>query len=158
MTLDDDLWMMVQRQHPESLYVCGKTAESIADRWQKSSPQPVAVTRQNPSEINSDWAPTGVHRLALITDTLENLGEAEGTLFLGQFRNFGATSLAVGIVDGTPSWDFNTFIQLGFQRFRHYKMERMSLYTYDIETYNQKRDWNSPEHWANPENWGKYRW
>ena len=33
-----------------------------------------------------------------------------------------------------------------------------SVYTYDIDTFNHRREWNSPEHWANPENFRRYRW
>ena len=33
-----------------------------------------------------------------------------------------------------------------------------SVYTYDIDSFNRQREWNSPENWANPENFRRYRW
>ena len=32
------------------------------------------------------------------------------------------------------------------------------IFTYNLESYNKKRDWNNADGWANPENFGKYRW
>ena len=31
-------------------------------------------------------------------------------------------------------------------------------FSYNLKTYNNKRNWNNPEGWANPENFDKYRW
>lgn len=33
-----------------------------------------------------------------------------------------------------------------------------SVYTYDVDSYNPKREWNSPEDWAHPKNFRRYRW
>ncbi len=33
-----------------------------------------------------------------------------------------------------------------------------SIYAYDIDTYNRKREWNSPDDWANPQNFHRWRW
>ena len=30
--------------------------------------------------------------------------------------------------------------------------------SYNLKTYNIKRDWNNPKGWANPEYFNKYRW
>lgn len=158
MALENDLWTIVQRHHPETLFLCGDTAEAIGKRWQQYSEQPVTLAQVKPSEIGPGWGPSSVYQLALITGTLEQLSYVDGEMFLGQLRNFGATRIAVLVADTTETWDFNALIGLGFKRFRHDEAEMCTLYTYDIETYNPKREWNSPEHWANPENWGKYRW
>ena len=34
----------------------------------------------------------------------------------------------------------------------------LCCYSYNLKTYNIKRDWNNPKGWANPENFNKYRW
>ena len=34
----------------------------------------------------------------------------------------------------------------------------LCCYSYNLKTYNIKRDWNNPKGWANPENFDKYRW
>lgn len=158
MTLEDDLWMIVQRHRPETLFLCGDTAETIGDRWQKLSEQPVRLTRAKPADVGEGWSPSSQYQLALISGTLEQLSYADGELFLGQLRNFGSARIAVLVADAAITWDFNALISLGFKRFRHDETAMSTLYTYDIETYNPKREWNNPEHWANPENWGKYRW
>ena len=33
-----------------------------------------------------------------------------------------------------------------------------NFYSYNLDSYNKKRNWNSPEGWANPDNFDKYRW
>ena len=32
------------------------------------------------------------------------------------------------------------------------------IFTYNLESYNKKRNWNNADGWANPENFDKYRW
>ena len=34
----------------------------------------------------------------------------------------------------------------------------LCCHSYNLKTYNIKRDWNNPKGWANPENFNKYRW
>ena len=34
----------------------------------------------------------------------------------------------------------------------------LCCHSYNLKTYNTKRDWNNPKGWANPENFNKYRW
>ena len=34
----------------------------------------------------------------------------------------------------------------------------LCCHSYNLKTYNIKRDWNNPKGWANPENSNKYRW
>ena len=34
----------------------------------------------------------------------------------------------------------------------------LCCHSYNLKTYNIKRDWNNPKGWANPENFDKYRW
>ena len=158
MTPEEELWMIVERVQPETLFVCGDTAERVGNRWQEASGDAAILTRVEMTEIGENWSPSGLHQLAVITETLEHLTEVEGEIFLGQLRNFAATRIAVIVADDSAIWNFNRLISLGFQRYRHRKVAGHTLYTYDLETYNPKREWNSPEHWANPENWGKYRW
>jgi hypothetical protein len=33
-----------------------------------------------------------------------------------------------------------------------------AIYTYDIDSYNRQRDWNTPEDWAHPGNFNRWRW
>ncbi len=97
--------------------------------------------------------------LAIITDTLEHLPYEEGALLLGQLRNYGTHQIAV-LVPQTTDWGFTDFIALGFQRHADIESENgaLTLYTYNLDTYNHKRAWNNPDNWANPEMWGKAWW
>ena len=52
--------------------------------------------------------------------------------------------------------DDQKFIELGFTHSA--EITPAKIYSYNIKTYNNKRDWNNPEGWANPENFEKYRW
>jgi hypothetical protein len=52
--------------------------------------------------------------------------------------------------------DDQKFIELGFTN--SVEITPAKIYSYNIKTYNNKRDWNNPEGWANPENFEKYRW
>lgn len=52
----------------------------------------------------------------------------------------------------------NTWISLGFKRDElpgAASEPSMASYSYNLDTYNHKRDWNNPRFWANPEHWDK---
>lgn len=99
---------------------------------------------------------------ALVADFLEHLPKADGRAVLGRLRNLHAGRLLVFIdhaAAGEP-WSLDDFIALGFRRDATLTDgdRTLSLYSYDIATYNHEREWNNPRFWANPELWGKYFW
>ncbi len=51
-----------------------------------------------------------------------------------------------------------TFFKLGFINEFNDKKRKIKCFSYNLKTYNNKRDWNNPEGWANPENFDKFRW
>ena len=51
-----------------------------------------------------------------------------------------------------------TMIKLGFQTELRDKTNKLKCFSYNLKTYNNKRDWNNPKGWANPENFDKFRW
>ncbi|QSP95772.1 hypothetical protein LPB19_05010 [Marinobacter salinisoli] len=143
---------------PESLLCCGATADTVGEHWHQHSKN-TRMSRIDPKDPNSDLPLNSVHDLALVSDTLEHLPFDEGALFLGQLRNYGTHQIAV-LAGESPDWAFKDFLGLGFRR--HTELEQrdgtVTLYTYNLDNYNHKRQWNNPKHWANPEMWGKAWW
>tara|TARA_B100000965_G_C19174143_1_gene575924 strand:- start:112 stop:570 length:459 start_codon:yes stop_codon:yes gene_type:complete len=50
----------------------------------------------------------------------------------------------------------DSLLKLGFQK--EFDNKDLSFFAYNLNTYNNKRDWNNSKGWANPENFNKYRW
>ncbi len=143
---------------PGSLLCCGATATEVAGLWCKQKPDTCLQTLDT-ADPNAGLPPDTVKDLALVTDTLEHLPHGEGVLLLGQLRNYGTRQIAV-VVGKTPDWAFTDFLALGFRRHAEIETENgaLTLYTYNLDTYNHKRAWNNPDNWANPEMWGKAWW
>lgn len=143
---------------PSSVVSCGDIASAIAERWQQQRPD-TQVTSLDPAQPNAAFPLPRTHDLALISDTLEHLDLEEGRLLLGQLRNYGTHQIAV-VVPDQANWQFRDFIALGFRRQGAVGLagSQQTLYTYNLDSYNHKRQWNNARHWANPEMWGKAWW
>ncbi len=143
---------------PGSLICCGTTAQTVARHW-RDHHTGSHLTELDPADPNADLPPAQVMDLALVSDTLEHLPHAEAALLLGQLRNYGTRQIAV-LVGPVPDWAFTDFIGLGFRRHATIQQNdtELTLYTYNLDTYNHKRAWNNPDNWANPEMWGKAWW
>ncbi|WP_404363631.1 DUF6231 family protein [Marinobacter sp.] len=142
---------------PRRLLVCGERAGEIGRQWAAGQPgtELTSIDQENPGD---DPALLQPHDLALISDTVENLPREKASLFLGQLRNLGTQQIAV-LAKDDGSLVFRDYIGLGFVRQAHFETEPPeTLYTYNIASYNRKRDWNNPRFWANPEMWNKSRW
>lgn len=51
-------------------------------------------------------------------------------------------------------WQLTEFVALGFRRDSlPDEFAAADSYSYNLESYNHKRDWNNPRFWANPQNW-----
>ncbi len=149
---------IIDTTQPTTLVCCGPEAEAVAARWQQHRGE-AQVTRLDAADPNAALPLAATQDLALITDTLEHLPHDEGALLLGQLRNYGTHQIAV-LVSDAPDWAFTDFIGLGFRRHAEVTGESgtLTLYTYNLDTYNHKRAWNNPDNWANPEMWGKAWW
>ncbi|SNB58319.1 hypothetical protein SAMN04487880_2715 [Marinobacter sp. es.042] len=154
----ETLARIIETSSPATLLSCGSLATEISRMWQKHQ-DGVDVRTLDTIDPNARLHIDRVADLALITGTLEHLPHDEGALLLGQLRNYGTHQIAV-LVGEAPGWAFTDFIGLGFRR--HAELENdngaLTLYTYNLDTYNHKRAWNNPENWANPEMWGKAWW
>lgn len=52
----------------------------------------------------------------------------------------------------------DTMMKMGLQREIINEKIGCRCYSYNLETYNNKRSWNNADGWANPENFDKFRW
>ena len=143
---------------PTTLVVCGKIAGQVGDHWCHHHSDS-AITTLDPEAPNDAFPLPKTQDLALVTGTLEHLNHEQGEILLGQLRNYGTHQIAVVVAD-SPEWAFTDFIALGFRRQAEVEGENesLTLYTYNIDSYNHKRTWNNPDNWANPEMWGKAWW
>lgn len=156
--VDAVLAQIIDTTQPRALLCCGTVAEGVCRIWCDHQPDASVVTLDTATP-NSAFPLTFVPDLALVSDTLEHLTCEEGTLLLGQLRNYGSHQIAV-LVSDAAGWHLTDFTSLGFRR--HAQLNTASgpstLYTYNLDSYNHKRSWNNPDHWANPEMWGKAWW
>jgi hypothetical protein len=149
---------IIEATQPDSILCCGKYACSAARIWQRLHSQTRLHTLDAASPGSAMPLDT-VYDLALISDTLEFMPHDEAMLFLGQLRNYGTHRIAVALSEN-PDWAFTDFIGLGFQKYARVQVHDrpLTVYTYNLDTYNHARAWNNPADWANPEMWDKARW
>ena len=97
--------------------------------------------------------------LALVIGLLEQLDKDTGELVIGRLRNLHTDHLYVLIGDD-PRWRATDWYGLALQRIEQFEIEghTLTLYGYDLATYNRVRTWNNPKYWANPDNWNRYWW
>lgn len=50
-------------------------------------------------------------------------------------------------------WQLTDFVALGFRKDSLPDAVTTGSFSYNLESYNHKRDWNNPRFWANPQNW-----
>ncbi len=149
---------LIEACQPATLVAFGEQAQTIAQHWCDAHDN-CQLTCLNAIEATADLKLSKTQDLALVTDSLEQLSHHQGQTLLGQLRNYGTGQIAV-LVDDTAGWSLTDFIGLGFRRQTRFEDDAHSatLYTYNINNYNHKRDWNNPRFWANPEMWGKAWW
>ena len=151
----DVLARIVDASAPQRLLCCGANAQRIAERWAGLNPD-IMLRAFEPANAQACIASLPAADLALVSDTLEHIERAVGAHVLGLLRNYGSQRIAV-VVPAQGNWQFNDFIAMGF-RLHAELADDMALYTYNLISYNHKRDWNNPRNWANPEMWDKARW
>lgn len=158
MSAQSMLRSLVDSCHPTHLLTCGSLANELGQRWQQAQ-DTANLLQLESSEAGKTLDLAQTPDLALVTDTLEHVDYEQGRLLLGQLRNLGSHQIAVLVAD-CRHWPFRAFIGLGFRRQQRLEENGQSytVYTYNIDTYNRKRDWNNPKNWANPEMWDKARW
>ncbi|MGC8119851.1 DUF6231 family protein [Marinobacter sp. VGCF2001] len=149
---------ILDASQPHSLLCCGATAEQVGRRWHQQSATAPLVSL-DPANPEAGLPLSSPPDLAIVTDTLEHHPRSVGEHLLGHLRNYGTHRIAA-LVPRDNHWNFTDFIALGFTRHAELESENgaLTLYTYNLDTYNHKRAWNNPDNWANPEMWGKAWW
>jgi hypothetical protein len=117
--------------------------------------QPEQITTAQVPEAIAGTEPA---ELAIVHHCLENLPASAGQQLLGSLRNRFAQRVWLILPTGTE-WTLPRLIAMGFKKDQSALVgDGLESYTYDIRSYNHKREWNNPRFWANPENFNKYRW
>ncbi len=95
--------------------------------------------------------------LAIVANCLEHLDNKAGVELLGRLRNL--ISPHIWLLIQNKHWQANDLLGLGFRLQHSFTGDtNLQSYTYNLSSYNFKRQWNNSSRWANPENWGKYWW
>jgi len=97
--------------------------------------------------------------VAIVSDLVESLPPQQAVQWLSKLRNQYAQHILM-IVNESESqshcWALTDYLALGLKR--RGQVANFTLYTYEIENYQFKKDWLNSRYWANPENFDKYRW
>ena len=100
--------------------------------------------------------------LAVVADQLEHLPKRTGMELLGRIRNAHSNHCCVmySPAGDCSVWTAVDFFSLGMTLLSTFQNagRELQLYTYAIEHYSRRRDWNNSRFWANPENFDKYWW
>lgn len=149
---------LIERCEPQTIAAFGETGQRLAERW-KAQHGDCQLTCLAPGDTTQGLKLPQTQDLALVTEALEQLDRPQGQTLIGQLRNYGTRQIAV-LVDNHSGWTLSDFIALGFKRQARLEEgdRKLTLYTYNIDSYNHKRTWNNPKYWANPEMWDKARW
>jgi len=97
--------------------------------------------------------------LALVIGLMERIDKIAGVELIGRLRNVHTGHLYV-LIGCDPRWAATDWYSLALQRIDSFERDgqAITLFGYDLASYNRTRSWNNPKFWANPENWGKYWW
>lgn len=115
----------------------------------------VPITEQPLAALES----VGRADVALVIGFIEPLDKESGEQLIGRLRNVHTQHIYV-LVGEDPRWPVNDWFGLAMQRIERFEIDgsHLTLYGYDLATYNRVRSWNNPKYWANPDNWNRYWW
>lgn len=123
------------------------------------------VTMLEPDAARTALADLGRFDYAILSHALEALEPSEGAALLARIRDVHCHRFALACrhVDAhhrEGEWSEPELLALALTLHRRVREDGVwhSVYTYDVDTYNPRREWNSPDNWANPENFRRYRW
>lgn len=147
---------------PDSLLSVSTNPIPLLEHWADDHPCEVSAV-QDPDPLHL-LAKHGRFDLAVVADQLEYMNHHAGEELLGRLRNLHTDRMLVlyqpTLAPKNLRWSSNDFLGMGLRRDSHFVSgdREMTLYSYELATYNFVREWNNAKFWANPENWGKYWW
>lgn len=141
---------------PRSLLLLSPDRDGSWRSWCERQGAAVTAIQRNPLDA---LEALGRYDLALIIGFMEQLDKAEGMQLIGRLRNVHTEHLFV-LVGPDARWRATDWYALALRRLDRFEDgdHLLSLYGYDLESYNRVRSWNNPKYWAHPENWGRYWW
>jgi len=100
--------------------------------------------------------PCQAYDLGVVIRVIEYLEPRAAAELLGRLRNQCCPRLMLICAQDENPLDDNALRALGFQLTSDRRGQ--NLFCYDVDTYNEKREWNDATHWAHPEHYGQRRW
>lgn len=146
----DALWNQLQQHQPKSLLLYSTDLVPALKQWCQDHHCELSHI-QNYEDLESQ----GRVDLAIVLDWQAQANNSKQ--LLARLRNLHSHKIWV-LTSSTSQHPCPQLIGLGFLRQHRFDDQNLSCYGYNLDTYNRRREWNTPKHWANPENWGKYWW
>lgn len=123
------------------------------------------LTLIEPDNAAAALSDKGRFDYAVLSHALETVAPSEGAALIARIRDVHCHRFALACRHTDAhhregEWSEPELLALALTLHRRVKEDGIwhSVYTYDVDTYNPNREWNSPENWANPENFRRYRW
>ena len=145
---------LVTQFQPNSVLIVGETARKLYQDKHDTRSQ-VLTTPFNLDDLSTI---TTVD-LAIISDITDTLAKPQALEWLGMIRNCYAQHIIVisSIEQSTQQgWQLADFLGMGMKHVA--TTAKYQIFSYALESYQRKREWNNSQFWANPENYDKYRW
>ena len=163
--LQETLLEGIEAAAPDSLLCVAPALPAAVAHWE-SHGEDRATTVLSPAEALSALATLGRFDYAVVVDALETLSLADGSALIARLRDLHCHRFAVShrdLAEGEDQdrWTDGRFLALTLalhRRITEGAGGTTSVYAYDIDSYNRRREWNSPKDWANPANFHRWRW
>jgi hypothetical protein len=124
-----------------------------------------ALTTMAPAEATDLLAEQGRFDYAVLSGALEDVPHDDGAALIARLRDLHCHRFALACRHADAhhregAWSEAELLAMALSLHRRIREDGVwfSVYTYDIDTFNRRREWNNPEHWANPDNFRRYRW
>ncbi len=159
--IQETLLESLQASAPRELLWIAPAPLAAVDVYRQHEPEcrSVSVT---PGQLPEALADLGRFDYGLVHQTLERLDLDAGSALLARLRDLHCRRFSVtfAAAEDGPAWTRERFLSLALSLHRRVDQDGIStvVYSYDIDTYNPKREWNDSSNWANPENFDRYRW
>ncbi|MET0377904.1 MAG: DUF6231 family protein [Spongiibacteraceae bacterium] len=147
---------LLETHQPQSLLLLSPDPHAEWKQWcQPHAGETIAITAEPLAALE----PLGRVDMALVIGMIETLDKGSGEQVIGRLRNVHTEHIYVLIGDD-PRWHDTDWFGLAMQRVERFAIDgcALTLYGYDLATYNRVRSWNNPRYWANPDNWNRYWW
>lgn len=169
MNTPDQLLANILEQHePQSLLVLGKGNIPALSNYLAEN-----AVELNHFSLAPDLTLADTQQrfdLCLLTPEFSQLDKPHAIELLAGIRNRLCHRIYVFLpLDADSQWQAGDLYALGLKRVAQFANQAespagqhnaplLSCFSYEIESYVKKRDWNNAKYWANPENFGKYWW